>query len=189
MEKDRVSSLLKAGGWLDIAAFALTVLLAALTIFSIALMQRGLVSDTAYDAGEAFMAAGIVSFVFVMVVLAESGVLALLFALGGVGLVFGIRALRAAKRGPARVPDSTRAFPVFTMIQLILFALAGGLCCIPASEWYALLAVLFCLVAVLGCLAASLAVKLACRARLKRQAAGCIGVNAEGLREFSDEMR
>ena len=172
MEKDKVHSLLKARGWLDIAGFALTLLLAAFTIFSMALMQRDWMSDTAYDAGEAFMAAGILSFVFVMVVLGESVALAVLLAFGCVGFVFGIRALRRAKgEPPVRTLGSVRTFLVFTIIHVVFFAMVGWLCCMPASEnGILLLPALAMLLANLGCLAASLSVKAVCLGRLKKQA-------------------
>ncbi len=117
MEKNKVFSLLKAGGRLDIAVFMLTVLLAAVTVFNLWFFLR---SQPPAESAEELMALGIVNFVVVFAALLESAALALLLALGGVGLASGIRALRAAKREDARICGNFRAFPVFTLIHLIL---------------------------------------------------------------------
>lgn len=166
MGKRSVYSLLKTGGRLDIAVFALTVLLAAAAVFSLWFFLR---SRPPAEFADEFMALGIVYFVVVFVAMVESCVLAALLALGCVGLAFGIRTLGAAKREDARVCGNFRAFPVFTLIHLVIFAAIGGLCCIAASEWYTLLPLLLCMAADFGCLAASFAVKLVCRARLKKE--------------------
>lgn len=166
MGKRSVYSLLKTGGRLDIAVFALTVLLAAAAVFSLWFFLR---SRPPAESADEFMALGIVYFVVVFVAMVESCVLAALLALGCVGLAFGIRTLGAAKREDARVCGNFRAFPVFTLIHLVIFAAIGGLCCIAASEWYTLLPLLLCMAADFGCLAASFAVKLVCRARLKKE--------------------
>lgn len=164
--KRSVYSLLKTGGRLDIAVFALTVLLAVVTVFSLWFLFR---PQAPVESENDFMAVGIINFIFVVIAMVESCVLAALLALGCVGLAFGIRTLRAAKREDARVCGNFRAFPVFTLIHLVIFAAIGGLCCIAASEWYTLLPLLLCMAADFGCLAASFAVKLVCRARLKRR--------------------
>lgn len=166
MGKRSVYSLLKTGGRLDIAVFALTVLLAAAAVFSLWFFLR---SRPPAEFADEFMALGIVYFVVVFVAMVESCVLAALLALGCVGLAFGIRTLGAAKREDARVCGNSRAFPVFTLIHLVIFAAIGRLCCIAASEWYTLLPLLLCMAADFGCLAASFAVKLVCRARLKKE--------------------
>ena len=166
MGKRSVYSLLKTGGRLDIAVFALTVLLAAVVFFGLWFLFR---SQEPVESENDFMAVGIMNFIFVVIAMVESCVLAALLALGCVGLASGIRALRAAKREDARVCGNSRAFPVFTLIHLVIFAAIGGLCCIAASEWYTLLPLLLCMAAEFGCLAASFAVKLVCRARLKKE--------------------
>ena len=166
MGKRSVYSLLKTGGRLDIAVFALTVLLAAAAVFSLWFFLR---SRPPAEFADEFMALGIVYFVVVFVAMVESCVLAALLALGCVGLAFGIRTLGAAERPDARVCANSPAFPVFTPIHLVIFAAIGGLCCIAASEWYTLLPLLLCMAADFGCLAASFAVKLVCRARLKKE--------------------
>ena len=166
MEKRSVYSLLKTGGRLDIAVFALTVLLAVVTVFSLWFFLR---SQPPAESADEFMAAGIMNFIFAAIAMVESCVWAALRALGCVGLAFGIRRLGAAKREDARVCGNFRAFPVFTLIHLVIFAAIGGLCCIAASEWYTLLPLLLCMAADFGCLAASFAVKLVCRARLKKE--------------------
>lgn len=166
MGKRSVYSLLKTGGRLDIAVFALTVLLAAVVFFGLWFLFR---SQPPAESAEELMAAGIMNFIFVVIAMVESCVLAALLALGCVGLAFGIRTLGAAKREDARVCGNSRAFPVFTLIHLVIFAAIGGLCCIAASEWYTLLPLLLCMAAEFGCLAASFAVKLVCRARLKKE--------------------
>ena len=175
MEKNKVFSLLKAGGRLDIAVFMLTVLLAAVTVFNLWFFLR---SQPPAESADEFMALGIVYFVVVFVAMVESCVLAVLLALGCVGLASGIRALRAAKREDARVCGNFRAFPVFTLIHLIVFVWTGWTCCTFASEWYILLILILCLSADLGCLAASFTVKLICRARLKRLEASALCVQS-----------
>lgn len=166
MGKRSVYSLLKTGGRLDIAVFALTVLLAVVTVFSLCFFLR---SQPPAESADEFMALGIVYFVVVFVAMVESCVLAVLLALSCVGLASGIRALRAAKREDARVCGNSRAFPVFTLIHLVIFVWTGWTCCTFASEWYTLLPLLLCMAAEFGCLAASFAVKLVCRARLKKE--------------------
>ena len=166
MGKRSVYSLLKTGGRLDIAVFALTVLLAAAAVFSLWFFLR---SQPPAESAEELMAAGIMNFIFVVIAMVESCVLAALLALGCVGLAFGIRTLGAAKREDARVCGNSRAFPVFTLIHLVIFVWTGWTCCTFASEWYILLILILCLSADFGCLAASFAVKLVCRARLKKE--------------------
>ena len=112
MGKRSVYSLLKTGGRLDIAVFALTVLLAVVTVFSLWFFLR---SQPPAESAEELMAAGIMNFIFVVIAMVESCVLAALLALGCVGLASGIRALRAAKREDARVCGNSRAFPVFSL--------------------------------------------------------------------------
>ena len=166
MGKRSVYSLLKTGGRLDIAVFALTVLLTAVVFFGLWFLFR---TQAPVESENDFMAVGIIIFIFVVIAMVESCVLAALLALGCVGLAFGIRALRAAKREDARVCGNSRAFPVFMLIHLVIFVWTGWTCCTFASEWYILLILILCLSAVFGCLAASFAVKLVCRARLKKE--------------------
>ena len=125
MGKRSVYSLLKTGGRLDIAVFALTVLLAVVTVFSLWFFLR---SQPPAESAEELMAAGIMNFIFVVIAMVESCVLAALLALGCVGLASGIRALRAAKREDARVCGNSRAFPVFTLIHLVICLYADPSC-------------------------------------------------------------